>query len=288
MKAILLLTDSFPELAAIATARPSCLIQLADKPILAHMVVTLLESDIDDVLVVAPASNQEAIVTWLADHLASYGVKVQAVSGEMSAVAALKTLSGSTLGGDSLVLLSQHTLVMDDSWQALVSTDVDAVVLSAGAVWLRDGKTAVAKLAETGANTLAEAVQLAGLSSVEKRPLQQFEIMTTDQLLQANKRLLGRGFSSAGVLERSYTEEFGVIPPVFIHKDAEIYSSMIGPYVTIGAGAVVENTVMRDSMVGAGGTVRELVLTDTIVGANATLEGRPLSVIVSDDSEKIV
>jgi hypothetical protein len=48
-------------------------------------------------------------------------------------------------------------------------------------------------------------------------------------LLFANARLLGLGYGSEDAVERSYVEDFTVIPPVFLHETAEIENSVVGP-----------------------------------------------------------
>ena len=282
-KTFLLLTERFPELEAVAPNRPSALMWLADKPILAHMIVHLLEYEIEDITVVVPVADRDAIAAWLSDSLASYSINLITVKEAMSAPAALAELGQSLLvGSHDLLLLSNRAIVMHDDWATLLQTAEDGIVLGEAAVWVRGSVST--RLTLSGAETLAEAVQTSGIRVEEKRPFKYFPITTMPQLLQTNQRLLGGGFSSADALERSYTEEFGVIPPVFIHKDAEIYSSMIGPYVSIGAGAVVENTVLRDTIIEAGADVREIVLETTHVGANARLSGKPVSVIAADDT----
>ena len=286
MKALLILTEQFEGLAQIAVNRPSVLLALADKPILAHMIVHLLDYQIEDIAVVVPESEKAAVVGWLSSSLADYPVAVHGVSGAMSPLAALRELDSDALGDGDLLLLSNEAIVMHDDWVGLAQDGADAVVLGRSAVWLREGGTAVQKLIKSDGETLAECVVQSGLAVVEKRPFKRFAITTTDELLQTNQRLLGGGFSSPEALERSYTEEFGVIPPVFIHKDAEVYSAMIGPYVSIGAGVVVENVVLRDTIIDSGADVRELVLEKTIVGAGATLHGKPVTAIVADETNE--
>ena len=97
--------------------------------------------------------------------------------------------------------------------------------------------------------------------------------------MTANRRLLGIGYSSKNALERSYTEEFGVIPPVYLHEEAEIYSSMIGPYVSVGAGALVENCVLENCIIGDGAKISNLNLRDSIIGRGVEMVGTPETII---------
>lgn len=94
-----------------------------------------------------------------------------------------------------------------------------------------------------------------------------------EALLTASRRLLSIGYSSSDALERSYTEEFAVIPPVYIAPDAEIYTSVIGPYAAVGPGAVVENAIIRQSVIASGSQVSEILLEDSYIAANSQLRG---------------
>ncbi len=111
------------------------------------------------------------------------------------------------------------------------------------------------------------------------RPDKMISVGDVDDLVQANRRLLGIGYSSKNALERSYTEEFGVIPPVYLHEEAEIYSSMIGPYVSIGAGALVQNCVLENCIVDDGAKISNLNLRDSIIGRDQEIIGTPQEII---------
>ncbi|MDJ0756638.1 MAG: hypothetical protein QNJ45_24095 [Ardenticatenaceae bacterium] len=97
---------------------------------------------------------------------------------------------------------------------------------------------------------------------------------SNEALLMASRRLLSIGYSSSDALERSYTEEFAVIPPVYIDPEAEIYTSVIGPYAAVGPGALVENAVIRQSVIAGGSQVSEILLEDSYIAANSRLSGQ--------------
>ncbi|MBK7142781.1 MAG: NTP transferase domain-containing protein [bacterium] len=76
-----------------------------------------------------------------------------------------------------------------------------------------------------------------------------------------------------------------IIPPVFIADSARVTASVIGPYVAISDDAVVENSVIKNTIIGPKAIVRNLILHDSLVGSNATLNGVSSVVNVGDSSE---
>ncbi len=103
-------------------------------------------------------------------------------------------------------------------------------------------------------------------------------------LLQTNTRLLSVGLHSADAIERSYAEDFTVLPPVYLHPDARVENAVIGPYASIEAGATISNALVRHSVVDSGACVSNCVLDGSLVGENAQVIGRPKSLVITDDS----
>jgi glucose-1-phosphate thymidylyltransferase len=73
--------------------------------------------------------------------------------------------------------------------------------------------------------------------------------------------------------------------PVFIAETADVEDSILGPYTTIGSGTRVRNTIIRNSIVGDGAHVENIVLAASIVGNNARVQGSLHQVNVGDSSE---
>lgn len=106
-----------------------------------------------------------------------------------------------------------------------------------------------------------------------------------DFMLAANTRLLGLGYGATpDAIERSYAEDFTVIPPVFIDETAVVETAVVGPYASIHAGAVIKNAIVRRSIVDAGARVENCLLDGSLVGEHATITGKPMSLFVGDDS----
>ena len=75
-----------------------------------------------------------------------------------------------------------------------------------------------------------------------------------------------------------------VVPPSFVHPDAEVRQSVVGPYASVEAGAVVVGSVVRESVVMAGAAVRKAALDGALIGARATVDGTAGTFTLGDDA----
>jgi glucose-1-phosphate thymidylyltransferase len=76
-----------------------------------------------------------------------------------------------------------------------------------------------------------------------------------------------------------------VIPPVFIDKTAEIESSIIGPYTSVAAHTRITNSIISNSIISFGATVRHGLLEGSLVGNHAIVKGNFRRLNVGDSSE---
>jgi glucose-1-phosphate thymidylyltransferase len=84
-----------------------------------------------------------------------------------------------------------------------------------------------------------------------------------------------------------FKELFGVVinPPVYIAEDAKISNSVIGPFATIASGALIQDSLVQNSIVGEGAKVEGMMLNESIVGNNAHIIGKFRRINVGDSSE---
>ena len=76
-----------------------------------------------------------------------------------------------------------------------------------------------------------------------------------------------------------------VIPPVYVSQKAKISNSVIGPYATIADGAVVGDSIVRNSIVSEDAQVYKELLENSIVGNNALVQGNFKRINIGDSSE---
>ncbi len=73
--------------------------------------------------------------------------------------------------------------------------------------------------------------------------------------------------------------------PAFISPDATVKNAVIGPFATVAEGARVENAIIRNSIISEGATVENALLEDSIVGSNAVIRGSYKRINIGDSSE---
>ena len=68
-------------------------------------------------------------------------------------------------------------------------------------------------------------------------------------------------------------ENSKIIPPVHIADDVKINGSTIGPYVTVGKGAEIINSSVKDSVIGEKTKLENAHLEDSIIGDECQVSG---------------
>jgi glucose-1-phosphate thymidylyltransferase len=173
---------------------------------------------------------------------------------------------------------------------------MDHKLALAGIYWFRQGKllrraldAVISEDRKTkGEYYLADAYHVlleSGVTIAAKPTVLWLDAGKPDYMLTANARLLALGHGSADAIERSYGEDFTVLPPVFVHESANVVASVIGPYVNIEAGATIRNCVISNSIIDAGTLVENCVLDGALIGEKCRVVGQREALFVGDNSE---
>ena len=104
-----------------------------------------------------------------------------------------------------------------------------------------------------------------------------------DALLDTNRYLLDHGRDNTA--EAQHRTEALILPPVFIDPSAEIAHSVIGPNVSVGAGCIIQNSIVRDSIIENDASIENALLEESLVGRNARISGKFKLVNVGDTSQ---
>jgi glucose-1-phosphate thymidylyltransferase len=104
---------------------------------------------------------------------------------------------------------------------------------------------------------------------------------TPETLLQANHYLLDHGHSNAQTYPPS--DNVSIIPPVYIGPDVSIRESIIGPYVSVGAGCTFERSIISESIIEPKAQISSVMLSGSIVGCQAVVEGMPAVANIGDN-----
>jgi glucose-1-phosphate thymidylyltransferase len=100
-------------------------------------------------------------------------------------------------------------------------------------------------------------------------------------LLETNRTILEKGRAKRPA---SVPAGVTIIDPVYIEDNVTLTSSTIGPNVSLSAGATVEGSELKDTIVGAGSVVRGSKLSGSMIGDGAVVEGITGQLNVSDHS----
>lgn len=76
-----------------------------------------------------------------------------------------------------------------------------------------------------------------------------------------------------------------IIPPTYIAPTARVESSVIGPHVSVSDGAVIKNSIIKNSIVGYEAEVNNVLLSDSLIGHKAAVSGEYRRLNVGDSSE---
>ena len=102
---------------------------------------------------------------------------------------------------------------------------------------------------------------------------------TIEALLDTNRILLQNGHQKVIT-----TIDSVIIPPVCIEDGAQISQSVIGPYVSVAAEAVIQRSIVHDSIINEGAIVQDVLLQRSLIGEDAFVKGVYKRLNVGDSS----
>jgi glucose-1-phosphate thymidylyltransferase len=133
---------------------------------------------------------------------------------------------------------------------------------------------------------LADAVNIMierGLKMRTERVEVWLDAGTPETLLETNHFLLCNGQEKEISSRQENNSVF--IPPVFIHPTAQIHESVIGPYASIGAGCIVQHSIIQNSILEDEAQVEGAILADSLIGRKAQITRRPGVINAGDSTE---
>lgn len=142
------------------------------------------------------------------------------------------------------------------------------------------------KIMLKGEYFIADAIQIM-IDSGAKFAISQISVWedcgNVEALLDTNRYLLGAEPPSPAQRAGSL-----IVPPSYVHRDAILEDAVIGPYASIGAGTLVRNSVIRDSIVEENSEVVDTILQRSVVGSKATITGSARSISVGDNGKVVL
>jgi glucose-1-phosphate thymidylyltransferase len=302
-------------------SKPKPLVNVAGKPVLAHIIDDLLELAIDELICVTGYLGHQ-IETFVRDQYGQLQLRFlvqHEMRGQADAVYLAQDVSGPLLVvfGDGLVAIDKQQLVEQPNEGVIYCKEVEdprrfgvAVVEDGRITRLVEKPTdAVSNLAVVGFYYVPEARRLMdAIATIMERGIQ---LKGEYYLADALQVMIERGeffraevvsmWRDCGTIEalfdtNRYLLDHGhsrpfvadhsvIIPPVNIAPDAIVERSVIGPHVSIAAGALVRNAIVKDSIVNTGARIQSVIMTKSLIGDKAYVDGNSHELNVGDESD---
>jgi len=105
---------------------------------------------------------------------------------------------------------------------------------------------------------------------------------TPSALLETNRYLLDHGRDNSQ--DAANRDGVKVIPPVYVHPEAQVLDSVLGPHVAVGPGCEISGSVIKNSVIEKNSKVTHVILEDTLIGQDAEVGGEASTVNIGDHS----
>ena len=102
-----------------------------------------------------------------------------------------------------------------------------------------------------------------------------------EMLLEVNRILLDKyGSENRGVMRRCV-----LIDPVRIADGCKLEDAIIGPHVSIAEGTMIQNSIIKNTIIGSNTEIRDMMLKASIINDEVVMHGRGQTVNVGENSE---
>ena len=319
MKAVIPVAGKGTRLRPHTHTIPKPLVNVAGKPILAHIIDDLLAAGVDAMAFVV---DSETIPDWVRrtyPDLNAVFVSQPTPDGLGGAIHRTRDFG---TGGPLLILLGD-TIVRAD-FRSIVARDANLIGVKHvddprrfGVCLVQDDHitgmiekpaTPVSNLAVVGIYRFRDATPL--YDALDENVRQGIRTRGEFQLTDALQKMIERGIDmrttpiegwfDCGTIEtllatnRFLLDERGeraerpgnlIVPPVAIHESATLVDSIVGPHVSIAQGARVERSIVRNSIIHDEATVENAILDASVIGNRASVLGRSSRLNVGDSTE---
>jgi glucose-1-phosphate thymidylyltransferase len=307
---------SFAGLESSQSSTPFALRRLAGSTILGHILTLLLELPVEKLILIV-SGGMEQVERSVRENLPDISLHMVLVEDANDPITALKECKA-VLDSEQLLFVS-GTYIAEAEYLALISSQDDASCLIqgeqdavpaevltvddngflmaaegknrvrwAGSCWFHHGTDLFEALEAMDSQrnyslgSLLSHLAAHGVQISTKQAFYCLDTRSVESMLHANARLLWLDHGTQDAIERSYAEDFTVLPPVFLHETAVIENSVIGPFVNLEARATVRNSIVRNSLIGTGTEVTNAILDNSLIGDGAVITGLKSVVIAAD------
>jgi len=324
MKVMILTAGLGTRLRPHTYSKPKPLVSVAGKPVLAHIIDDLLDTQIDELI---------CVTGYLGDQIESYVrgrytmplrfLVQKEMRGQADAIYLAKEFADGPMlvvFGDGLVGIDKARLNTHPSEGILYCQEVEDP--SRFGVAVVDGDkitrlvekpiTPVSKLAVVGFYYVPESRRL--MDAITYMMENHIQTKGEYYLADALQIMIDRGevfraetvsmWRDCGTIEalldtNRYLLAHGhsrdeavansvIVPPVYIGPGAKVENAVLGPHVSLGAGAVVRNAIISDSIINTGAQITGAILTGSVIGDNAVVTGTGQELNIGDASSILI
>lgn len=320
MKVMILTAGFGTRLRPHTYSKPKPLLSVAGKPVLGHIIDDLLDLQIDELICVTGYLGNQIEDYLRANY--SFPMRFleqKEMRGQSDAIYLAKDIAEGPLlviFGDGLLGLDIARLNSHPAEGIIFCQEVDdprrfgVVVVEGGRITRLVEKPSepISNLAVAGAYYVPEARRL--MEAIGHTMEQDIQTKGEYYLADALQVMIDRGeiFTAASVslwrdagtvealletnrylLDHGHNREVAganalIVPPVYIAEDVTLENAVVGPYVSIGAGAVVRDSIVRDSIINPGAQIRSVILAGSLIGEKANVDGVSQQLNVGDQS----
>lgn len=105
--------------------------------------------------------------------------------------------------------------------------------------------------------------------------------------VETNRRMLGFLAASGEALQATsvINKNSKIIEPCFLGEGVQIINSTVGPFASIGAGTIIENSFVKNSIIQTQSVIKNATLDNAMIGNHATFDGNFTNVSIGDYSQ---
>ncbi|MGB9561344.1 MAG: sugar phosphate nucleotidyltransferase [bacterium] len=319
MKAIIPVAGIGERLRPFTLTKPKALLPVAGKPILSHIIESLIDYGVEEFVLVLGYMGEKIrnFITENYPNKAKFVYQDKLLGLGYAVKLALDLIGNSPfiiLLGDTIAKLPQKdNLNPDENYVGLVEVDEPerfgvAIVKDNYVLELEEKpKYPRSKYVLAGVYIINKPASLiSALNEVIEKDIRTHgEFQLTDALvlmLQRGERIMWFNVdewydcgtpeslikTNRSLLKKVKCDFMGensiIIQPSYIDISAKIRNSVIGPYVSVGSNSVIEESVIRNSIIGDGSYIRQTVLDSSVVGNEVIFVGKCFRLNIGDSS----
>ena len=105
--------------------------------------------------------------------------------------------------------------------------------------------------------------------------------------VETNRRMLGFLAESNEALQATsvVNENSTIIEPCFLGEGVQLINSTVGPFASIGAGTIINNSNVKNSIIQTQAVIKNATLDNAMIGNHATFDGNFTNVSIGDYSQ---